>query len=84
MHWRKFFIIDLWPLLADQTPTPTRFLKTCEEVGLFSEQFITVPEGKVTFFHVGPSEFVNSILLWVWRGTLLGFSCVETISVHPR
>ncbi len=22
---------------ADQTPTPTRFLKNCEEVGLFSE-----------------------------------------------
>lgn len=23
--------------LADQTPTPTRFLKNCEEVGLFNE-----------------------------------------------
>ena len=23
--------------IADQTPTPTRFLKNCEEVGLFSE-----------------------------------------------
>lgn len=22
---------------ADQTPTPTRFLKNCEEVGLFNE-----------------------------------------------
>lgn len=25
------------PLFSDQTPTPTRFLKNCEEVGLFSE-----------------------------------------------
>ncbi len=23
--------------VSDQTPTPTRFLKNCEEVGLFSE-----------------------------------------------
>jgi hypothetical protein len=37
MHLRKFSVIDLWPLLSDQTPTPTRFLKNCEEVGLFSE-----------------------------------------------
>lgn len=26
-----------WSLFSDQTPTPTRFLKNCEEVGLFSE-----------------------------------------------
>lgn len=24
-------------LILDQTPTPTRFLKNCEEVGLFNE-----------------------------------------------
>lgn len=24
-------------LFSDQTPTPTRFLKNCEEVGLFNE-----------------------------------------------
>uniref|UniRef100_A0A8C4Q8W8 C2H2-type domain-containing protein n=1 Tax=Eptatretus burgeri TaxID=7764 RepID=A0A8C4Q8W8_EPTBU len=24
-------------IVADQTPTPTRFLKSCEEVGLFNE-----------------------------------------------
>lgn len=24
-------------LISDQTPTPTRFLKNCEEVGLFNE-----------------------------------------------
>ncbi|KAL4635506.1 cyclic AMP-dependent transcription factor ATF-2-like [Arapaima gigas] len=24
-------------VLADQTPTPTRFLKNCDEVGLFHE-----------------------------------------------
>lgn len=26
-----------WLFFADQTPTPTRFLKNCEEVGLFNE-----------------------------------------------
>lgn len=26
-----------FPLPPDQTPTPTRFLKNCEEVGLFNE-----------------------------------------------
>ncbi|XP_071942394.1 cyclic AMP-dependent transcription factor ATF-2-like [Antedon mediterranea] len=25
------------PIIADQTPTPTRFLKNCEEVGLFTD-----------------------------------------------
>lgn len=29
-----FLHCDLFP---DQTPTPTRFLKNCEEVGLFNE-----------------------------------------------
>ncbi|KAL6038460.1 hypothetical protein STEG23_018787 [Scotinomys teguina] len=37
MHWRKVPPLDLRLLLSDQTPTPTRFLKNCEEVGLFSE-----------------------------------------------
>lgn len=29
--------VSLCVLLADQTPTPTRFLQNCEEVGLFKE-----------------------------------------------
>lgn len=37
MHCRETPVTDLRPLLSDQTPTPTRFLKNCEEVGLFSE-----------------------------------------------
>uniref|UniRef100_A0A4W5PCB7 C2H2-type domain-containing protein n=1 Tax=Hucho hucho TaxID=62062 RepID=A0A4W5PCB7_9TELE len=32
----KFSSIKADPL-ADQTPTPTRFLRNCEEVGLFNE-----------------------------------------------
>uniref|UniRef100_A0A8C7DWV6 C2H2-type domain-containing protein n=1 Tax=Oncorhynchus kisutch TaxID=8019 RepID=A0A8C7DWV6_ONCKI len=32
----KFSSIKTDPL-ADQTPTPTRFLRNCEEVGLFNE-----------------------------------------------
>lgn len=27
----------MFVILADQTPTPTRFLQNCEEVGLFKE-----------------------------------------------
>lgn len=30
-------VIIFYVLVADQTPTPTRFLKNCEEVGLFNE-----------------------------------------------
>ncbi|XP_071788732.1 cyclic AMP-dependent transcription factor ATF-2-like isoform X3 [Asterias amurensis] len=33
---RDFKSLDT-PVIADQTPTPTRFLKNCEEVGLFNE-----------------------------------------------
>lgn len=29
--------INVILISADQTPTPTRFLKNCEEVGLFNE-----------------------------------------------
>lgn len=31
------FCLCLYVLLTDQTPTPTRFLQNCEEVGLFKE-----------------------------------------------
>lgn len=31
------YLFIVFFLLSDQTPTPTRFLKNCEEVGLFSE-----------------------------------------------
>ncbi|XP_043922748.1 cyclic AMP-responsive element-binding protein 5 isoform X2 [Protopterus annectens] len=33
----KFPAIKTDSILADQTPTPTRFLKNCDEVGLFNE-----------------------------------------------
>uniref|UniRef100_A0A4W3HCJ3 C2H2-type domain-containing protein n=1 Tax=Callorhinchus milii TaxID=7868 RepID=A0A4W3HCJ3_CALMI len=33
----KFPAIKTDNILSDQTPTPTRFLKNCEEVGLFNE-----------------------------------------------
>lgn len=32
-----FFKNGLYLLSTDQTPTPTRFLRNCEEVGLFSD-----------------------------------------------
>lgn len=32
-----WIVISIYSLLPDQTPTPTRFLKNCEEVGLFNE-----------------------------------------------
>lgn len=30
-------MLKVFSSIADQTPTPTRFLKNCEEVGLFNE-----------------------------------------------
>uniref|UniRef100_A0A6I8S6F5 cAMP-responsive element-binding protein 5 n=1 Tax=Xenopus tropicalis TaxID=8364 RepID=A0A6I8S6F5_XENTR len=33
----KFASIKNDNMLSDQTPTPTRFLKNCEEVGLFND-----------------------------------------------
>ncbi|GAA6081963.1 cyclic AMP-responsive element-binding protein 5 isoform X1 [Tachysurus ichikawai] len=33
----KFSSIKFDNTLSDQTPTPTRFLRNCEEVGLFSD-----------------------------------------------
>lgn len=36
--WREVIsVANNCLLFADQTPTPTRFLKNCEEVGLFNE-----------------------------------------------
>lgn len=32
-----FVSVYLYVMLTDQTPTPTRFLQNCEEVGLFKE-----------------------------------------------
>lgn len=34
---RDVCLNDLCPLAADQTPTPTRFIRNCEEVGLFQD-----------------------------------------------
>ena len=37
-HWFPYsWYPIIFSLTADQTPTPTRFLKNCEEVGLFNE-----------------------------------------------
>lgn len=33
----SYLAISVHSHLTDQTPTPTRFLKNCEEVGLFNE-----------------------------------------------
>ena len=51
--WRICIVMDVWtrsrsvplPFLSfcvDQTPTPTKFLKNCDEIGLFNE--LTVPK----------------------------------------
>ena len=52
-----------WSLFSDQTPTPTRFLKNCEEVGLFSEldcslehEFINIRQQRNTFQIKGQDE----------------------------
>lgn len=34
----KIYLLDfMHSFLADQTPTPTRFIRNCEEVGLFQD-----------------------------------------------
>lgn len=33
----SLFCVYLYVMFLDQTPTPTRFLQNCEEVGLFKE-----------------------------------------------
>lgn len=37
MNINKNLIINIYYLITDQTPTPTKFLKNCEEIGLFQE-----------------------------------------------
>ena len=39
----------MWFLVADQTPTPTTFLKDCENMGLFQDLPLTVPATKNPF-----------------------------------
>ncbi|XP_026203478.1 cyclic AMP-responsive element-binding protein 5-like [Anabas testudineus] len=57
----KFPSIKMDTAFTDQTPTPTRFLQNCEEVGLFKEieeEFLQEQEeekSKQTLSHNGPS-----------------------------
>ncbi|XP_034456225.1 cyclic AMP-responsive element-binding protein 5-like [Hippoglossus hippoglossus] len=57
----KFPAIKADTAFTDQTPTPTRFLQNCEEVGLFKEieeEFLQAQEeekSKQTLTHNGPS-----------------------------
>ncbi|XP_070778068.1 cyclic AMP-responsive element-binding protein 5-like [Enoplosus armatus] len=57
----KFTSIKTDTAFTDQTPTPTRFLQNCEEVGLFKEieeEFLQAQEeekSKQTLSHNGPS-----------------------------
>ncbi|XP_041664919.1 cyclic AMP-responsive element-binding protein 5-like isoform X4 [Cheilinus undulatus] len=61
----KFPSIKTDATFTDQTPTPTRFLQNCEEVGLFKEieeEFLQAEEEekcKQTLSHNGPSSCMN-------------------------
>uniref|UniRef100_UPI0037E918EF cyclic AMP-responsive element-binding protein 5-like n=1 Tax=Semicossyphus pulcher TaxID=241346 RepID=UPI0037E918EF len=61
----KFTSIKTDTAFTDQTPTPTRFLQNCEEVGLFKEieeEFLQAEEeekSKQTLSHNGPSSCMN-------------------------
>lgn len=37
MYWEIILLLKYNIFAADQTPTPTRFFKNCEEVGLFQD-----------------------------------------------
>ncbi|XP_029023047.1 cyclic AMP-responsive element-binding protein 5 isoform X4 [Betta splendens] len=62
----KFPSIKMDTAFTDQTPTPTRFLQNCEEVGLFKEieeEFLQEQEeeekSKQTLSHNGPGSCMN-------------------------
>lgn len=48
-------------MFPDQTPTPTRFLKNCEEVGLFSELDCSIEQ---EFCKAQEEEDSKQVRLW--------------------
>lgn len=40
------FFITVITIVADETPTPTRFIRNCEEVGLFQDLNVNPFDGK--------------------------------------
>uniref|UniRef100_A0AAZ3RE35 C2H2-type domain-containing protein n=1 Tax=Oncorhynchus tshawytscha TaxID=74940 RepID=A0AAZ3RE35_ONCTS len=68
-------------IIADQTPTPTRFLKNCEEVGLFNELASSF-EQEFRKAHEDDQRNKNPVRVrtvegigWVWRLFLLHGQC---------
>uniref|UniRef100_A0A8C5WQW3 C2H2-type domain-containing protein n=1 Tax=Laticauda laticaudata TaxID=8630 RepID=A0A8C5WQW3_LATLA len=59
----KFPSLKTDNMLSDQTPTPTRFLKNCEEVGLFSEIDCSLEQE----FRKAQEED-NNKTMWGWGG----------------
>ena len=89
MHCKETPVIDLRPLLSDHTPTPTRFLKNCEEVGLFSEldcsfehEFRKAQEEENSKRVGGPGWTLGRgvpRVVWKMSGAA---DCVEVLLVH--
>lgn len=89
MHCKETPVTDLRPLLSDQTPTPTRFLKNCEEVGLFSEldcsfehEFRKAQEEENSKRVGGPGWTLGRgvpRVVWKMSGAA---DCVEVLLVH--
>lgn len=72
-------------LTGDQTPTPTRFLKSCEELGLFQE-FTRNPFDeefrKATYQAVSASSEVKTLIESQLLSGLCFFVAVNLIMAH--
>lgn len=70
--------MHLFVILPDQTPTPTRFLQNCEEVGLFKEieeEFLQAQEEEKSkqvlfFFLLKCKSSVRLVLVESFKGHL--------------
>lgn len=68
--------------VVDQTPTPTKFLKSCEEVGLFQE---INPFDKVFKKAVEQQQneevCLESVVYMVWQCDIFISACLQCLSV---
>ncbi|ELV11251.1 Cyclic AMP-responsive element-binding protein 5, partial [Tupaia chinensis] len=75
----KFPSIKTDNMLSDQTPTPTRFLKNCEEVGLFNELDCSLEhEFRKAQEEEGSKRSCDEFMMGLWVG-----DAAASASSHP-
>lgn len=75
-----WIVISVHSFLPDQTPTPTRFLKNCEEVGLFNELASSFEQDD------DEKRAKNSVRWWGWWFffSVFIFVCMTTCTTGYR